>query len=250
MRLRSIIIDDEETGVDTLRLLIEKYVDNLKVVATSTRAKEAIELIENYKPEIVFLDISMPEMNGFELLNNLTWKSFNLIFTTAHQEYGLKALKVNAIDYLLKPIDPKDLCVAVDKIRKQITLQHGIPGHPDYSTLNSITQYYTEKLGVSTKNGIEYLDPFEIICLESKSNYTQICLTDGKVILTPKNLGEFESILCQNNLNFMRVHYSFIINLHKAVRYIKEDEVIITVSKQKIPLAKSKREIFFKWLNA
>src|ERR1700755_2255605 len=98
MRLRAIIIDDEETGITTLKLLIEKHIPDVKVVATCNVPREAIEIIENYKPEIVFLDISMPEIDGFELLEKLEWKNFNLIFTTAHQEYALKALKLNAHD--------------------------------------------------------------------------------------------------------------------------------------------------------
>src|SRR5689334_2979535 len=109
MSLRAIIVDDEETGITTLRILIGKHIPDVKVVAVCTRAREAVELIANYKPEIVFLDISMPEMDGFELLEKLEWKNFNLIFTTAHQEYALKALKQNALDYLLKPVYHKEL---------------------------------------------------------------------------------------------------------------------------------------------
>ncbi len=246
MRLRSIIIDDEETGIETLKLLIERYIDDVKVVSETTQSTKAIELIEDFKPEIVFLDISMPEMDGFELLEKLELKKFNLIFTTAHQEYALKALKQNAIDYLLKPVDYRDLRIAIDKVKKQMADELV---RFDYSSIQNIFQHQAHKLGVNSKEGVEYIDPLDIISLESSSNYTRLYLNDSSTILSPKSLKEFETQLCDNNLNFMRVHYSFVINLRKVSRYLKDEEDIIMVNNQKIPLAKSRRDVFMKWLN-
>jgi two-component system LytT family response regulator len=249
MRLRAIIIDDEETGITTLNLLIEKHIPDVKVVAVCSGPREAIELIENYKPEIVFLDISMPEMDGFELLEKLEWKNFNLIFTTAHQEYGLKALKYNAFDYLLKPVYHKELRLAIDRIKELQVMQQATAKNFDYTILNEINQVKLNKLGVPSKDGVEYIDPSEIVSMQSKANYTLVCLENGREILTPRRLGEFETLLCSDNINFMRVHHSFIINLHKVSRYIKEADDIIMVNNQKVPLSKSRREAFFKWLN-
>jgi len=249
MRLRAIIIDDEETGITTLKLLIEKYIQDVKVVATCNGPREAIEVIENYKPEIIFLDINMPEMDGFELLERLEWKNFNLIFTTAHQEYGLKALKHNALDYLLKPVYHKELRLAIDRIKDQQITGQTILKDFDFSFLGKINQYKLNKLGITSKNGVEYVDPSEIISMESKANNTLICFENGKDILTPKRLGEFETQLCSYNINFMRVHHSYIINLHKILRYIKEADDIVMVNEKKVPLSKSRRENFFKWLN-
>jgi two-component system, LytTR family, response regulator len=249
MRLRSIIIDDEETGITALRFLIEKYVPEVKVVATCSGSREAVEVIENYKPEIIFLDISMPEMDGFELLEKLEWKNFNLIFTTAHQEYGLKALKCKAFDYLLKPVYHKELRVAIDKIKEQQVREQDALTNFDYTPLNEINQYMLHKLGVTSKDGVEYIDPSDIISMESKANYTLISLEEGRDILTPKRLGEFEALLCCDKINFMRVHHSYIINLHKVLRYIKEVEDIVMVNNQKVPLSKSRREGFFRWLS-
>lgn len=249
MRLRAVIIDDEQTGIDTLKIIIEKHIPDIKIVGESIRARSGIELIEDYKPEIVFLDISMPEMDGFEMLENLNWKNFNLIFTTAHQEYALKALKIGALDYLPKPVDHRDLRITIDKIKLQIAEKKEDSLRFDYSKLNNINPFFLNKLAVSSKDAVEYIDPFEVISLESKSNYTLIQLNDSRSILTPKTLKEFESQLCDANLNFMRVHHSFVINLHKVIRYLKFDETIIMSNNQKIPLAKSRREAFFRWLN-
>src|SRR5882757_6418332 len=105
---RAIIIDDELSGVNTLKLLIEKYIPSVRVVAISTDPENGIRLIEDYKPDVVFLDISMPKMNGFELLSRLNYKGFKLVFTTAHEEYAIKAIKNKAFDYLLKPIDVEE----------------------------------------------------------------------------------------------------------------------------------------------
>lgn len=246
MSLRAVIIDDEPRGINSLKILIEKYVEGLKIVASSTNAGEGIELIENYRPEIVFLDINMPEMNGFELLEKLAWKKFNLIFTTAHQEYALKALKNNAVDYLLKPIDHADICVAVDKIRQRLEESNTAPF--DYSKLLQ-DPGLTHKLLVNSKKSIESIGLDDVVCLESRSNYTQIYLSGSRTTLASKTLKEFESYLCTGNTNFMRVHHSFIINLDKVSRVMKITDTIVMIDDQKIPLAKSRKSLFFEWLH-
>lgn len=249
MCLRAIIIDDEELGAETLKFLIEKYVADVKVVAQTTRPKEAIVLIEDYKPEIVFLDITMPEMDGFELLEKLKWREFDLIFTTAHQEHGIKAIKQNASDYLLKPIDHEDLVVAIEKIkrrREQSQLYQGISlNNPAFD----FNKQLVHKLAVSSKHSVESVDPAEIISLESKSNYTKVYLRDGRDILSPRTLGEFDLQLCHANSNFMRVHHSFVVNLQNVLRYMKESDTLIMINHQKIPLARSRKNAFIKWLN-
>lgn len=250
MILRAIIIDDEQKGINTLKILIEKHIENLKIVADCTRASDGIEAIESYKPEIVFLDINMPEMTGFELLEKLSWKNFNLVFTTAHQEHGLKALKINAIDYLLKPIDHRELQFAVNKIKQHIANNEITKNEFDYTKLiNTINQYQRKKIVINSKTGVESIDLPEIISIEALSNYTQISLNDSRSILTSKILKEFELQICNGNKNFMRVHNSYVINLHKVLRYLKEEETIIMVNNQKIPLAKSRKDAFFEWLN-
>lgn len=247
MHLRSVIIDDEITGIDILKLLIEKHLPDVKVVGQATRGGDAIELIGNYMPDIVFLDISMPEMDGFELLEKLAWKNFHLVFTTAYQEHALRALKQDAMDYLLKPVDQKDLCAAVGKIKSQIAAQREAAAA--FATLNDIGAHYSGKLAVNSKQSVEFLDPAEIIYLESRSNYTLIHLSHAEPILTPKTLRDFDQQLC-NNQQFMRVHNSFVVNLHKVLRYIKDQDMIVMVNQEKVPLSKSRKTVFFKWLEA
>lgn len=248
MTLRAVIIDDEQPGINSLRILIQKFVKDVKVVAETTRGADAIELIENYQPEIVFLDIHMPGMNGFEVLDRLSWKNFALIFTTAHREYALKALKNNAVDYLLKPVDYQDILVAVEKIKARLTT----PGNEQnmlmyQKLLQEMGQH--SKLVVNSKVSIENIDLSEVLYLESRSNYTHIHLQGSKPALVSKTLKIFESSLCKDELGFMRVHHSFIVNLRKVSRYIKLTDTIVMVEGQKIPLAKSRKAPFFEWLN-
>jgi two-component system, LytTR family, response regulator len=245
MLLRAVIIDDEQKGINALKILIEKHVAEVKVVAESTSPAKGIELIENYKPEIVFLDINMPEFDGFELLKKLSWKDFNLVFTTAHREHGLRALKNNAIDYLLKPIDPKDLKFAVDKIKQQLAL-NPLPKFNYNDLVNSINS--KSRLILPVRSGIESIDTNEILYLESVSNYTTIHLNSLQQISSSKTLKEFDLQLCDGKSGFMRVHQSFIVNLSKIQRYLKIVDKIIMENDQKIPLAKSRKEEFFKWM--
>src|SRR6218665_2377887 len=135
MILRAVIIDDEKKGIDSLSILIQKFAEDVKVVAHTTQAADAIELIESYRPEIVFLDIQMPGMNGFEILEKLKQRNFCLVFTTAHEEYALKALKNNAVDYLLKPIGRDDLKLAMERIRERLSGSE--PEKADYEKLLS-----------------------------------------------------------------------------------------------------------------
>lgn len=245
--LRAIIVDDEERGINTLKLLLGRYVPTVKVVAESSNPTIALELIDNFRPEIVFLDINMPEMDGFELLEKLVWKNFNLIFTTAHQEYALKAIKNNAIDYLLKPIDYEDLQAAVGRIEKRTNNLSENEAKFNFSKLFSDLQH-KQRILVNSRSGVEAIDVSEIICLVSESNYTTLYLQENRNITSAKTLKEFEGQLCSDNSTFMRVHQSYIINLNKVVRFLKSEDIIVLTGDIKAPLAKSKRDTFFEWL--
>lgn len=246
--LRAIIVDDEENGVETLNLLLAKIAPDLRVVAETTDPRVARSLIESYKPEIVFLDINMPSMTGFELLDNLTWKDFNLIFTTAHQEYALKALKNNAIDYLLKPIDQEELATALSKIRQKLDQSSQLNSFNYRELFAWIKPAYHHKILVNTKSGVEHISTSSIVYLESQSNYTIIRLIDGNEITSSKTLKDFELQLCTEDSAFMRVHHSFIVNLNYIVRYQKDSDTIITTNHYTLPVSRSKRATFMQWL--
>jgi len=244
--LRAIIIDDEQSGINTLRLLIEKFVPEVKVVAETTESEKSIDLIENYRPEIVFLDINMPYMNGFDVLEKLKFKSFNLIFTTAHEEFALKAIKYNALDYLLTPIVADHLKLAVEKVKQQVQSQL----IPDFTKLlDELNKNNKTRFPISVKDGTDYVPLEDIIRLEADSNYTKIFLVNGKTGLNPKTLKEYENMLCDDGNHFMRINNSHIINLKQVSKYIKEEGgIVVTKDNARLPISKNKKDDFLKWL--
>jgi two-component system LytT family response regulator len=244
MALRAIIIDDEQNGIESLKLLIEKFIPDVRVVATTAESSRGIKLITDFHPDIVFLDINMPGMNGFDMLSGLEYRDFALIFTTAHAEYALKALKSNALDYLLKPIDIDDLQSAIEKVRS----------NKKKKSLPDLGNFYAElgkssKIALNTKNKVEYIDRNDIVRMESDSNYTHVHTLRGGELVVGRTIREFEDMLCKAGGVFMRVHQSHIINLNHVVRFKKDNSGIITMRDSKdVPLSKQKREEFLKWL--
>ncbi len=238
--LRAIIIDDEFNGVRSLELLIQKFIQDVKVVATSTNPVEGIELINNYRPEIVFLDINMPVLNGFQLLDNIEYKNFHLIFTTAYQEHGLQAIKRNALDYLLKPVSIDELRVAIERVQKKIAeAQLPIDLNVLFENLRTIQQ---QKIAFPTRTTIELVPSSDIVYLEAQSNNCLVVLSNGMHYQVLKSLKEYESLLCQPGTSFFRIHNSFIINIDYAGRYLREDGgSIIMSNKKEIPVSKTKK---------
>jgi two-component system LytT family response regulator len=244
--LRAIIIDDEKKGINSLRLLLEKYVADVKVVAETNDPQEGIKLIEDYRPEIVFLDIRMPNLNGFELLERLTYHDFNLIFTTAHQEFAIQAIKNKALDYLLKPIDHEDLLKAVERAKKK----RDSGNLDDYKKLlDQISSTRSQKISLPGREKVEYVNISDIVRLESDSNYTYVYTLKPEKILVSKTIGDFEDQLCTDEHQFMRVHQSHIINLRFVKKFLKDENEIVLVDDHQTPLSKNKKEGFMKWLD-
>ncbi len=203
--LRAIIIDDEQIGINTLKILIERNVAAVKVIGTSNDPEQGITLIEDYRPDIVFLDISMPGMNGFELLEQLKYKDFRLIFTTAHEEHALKAIKSRAFDYLLKPIDVEDLKNSV------ASLSDGAVGVNVRKAGPSIIE-------IPVKDGINFLRCEDIIRIEASGSYTVFYMENNVKHVVSKNLKACEALL---DFSFLfRCHASHIVNLKKVVKMV------------------------------
>jgi two-component system LytT family response regulator len=206
--LRAVIIDDELSGINALQLLIGKLAEDVKIVATTTQATQGILIIEDYKPEIVFLDISMPGIDGFTLLSQLKYHDFKLIFTTAHQEYAIRAIKNNAFDYLLKPVDIQELKNCLDKIREN-------------KEIKTDPHSYSNTINVPVKDGIIFIKTSDIIRLEASGSYTTFYLDNKIKQVASKSLKEFEYQL--NPLTFYRCHNSHVVNLNKVVKFISSN---------------------------
>jgi two-component system LytT family response regulator len=234
---RSIIIDDEAIGINALKVLIAKHTPEVRVVATATDPLEGITLIENYKPDIVFLDISMPKLDGFALLDQLTHKDFKLVFTTAHEEYALKAIKIRASDYLLKPIDIEELKNCVASLSQ-----------PDERAPKGRNgdQHIIE---LSVRDGIIFIRPKDIIRLEADGSYTTFYLENSVKHVASKNLKECESLLTAPF--FFRCHSSHVVNLKKVVKMVSADGLFALMSDGSMPeIGRKNKEAFLERLKS
>jgi len=242
--IRTIIIEDEAKSRSSLRKKLAEFCPLVTIVAEGEDGMEGLGLIEKHKPQLVFLDIEMPKMNGFEMLNALREKNFHLIFTTAYDQYAIKAIKYAAFDYLLKPIDIEELKMAVAGIadketgetKKQLELLQQNIQHPK-KQLN--------KLAVPTLDGLLFYDINDIIHLEANSNYTHIFFNNQPKILASKTLKEFEDMLPTGI--FFRIHHSHLVNLNFIKRYIKGDGGQIELQNGTyVDVSRRKKEEFLK----
>lgn len=218
--MKAVIIDDEENAVNVLRTLLRQFAPSIELVATASSAREGLEILEKQEPDIVFLDIEMPGMNGFAMLEQLEHYNFQVIFTTAYDHYAIKALKFSALDYLLKPVDAEELKIAVAKAIKKNQEHFSILNNFREALgnfRNSVNQ--PRKLALSTLEGISFIDLDEIIRLNSSGNYTYVHLSNGERPIASKTLKEFEELLVHQG--FYRVHKSHLVNLQHVKKYIR-----------------------------
>lgn len=208
--LNTIIVDDEKNNIDILLHFIKKYCQNIKVIKTCLTYDDALSSIKVLKPDLVFLDIVLDRDNSFMLLNELGDYPFKIIFTTAYDEYAIRAFKYQAIDYLLKPVMIEDLIQALDKVNKSSRLEK----EQIVQLSNKIMRRHPSNfITISGMDKVEFFLPDEIICLKSSGRYTEIYTVDRKgKITTSKAIGEFEAILDPSV--FYRIHNSYIINLN------------------------------------
>lgn len=230
--LRAIIIDDEEAGIETLKILASRNTEHIRIVATASRAEEGIVLIEDYKPDVVFLDINMPAMSGFELLDRLSFRAFRLIFTTAHREYALQAIKQKAFDYLLKPIADADFHTCVT----EMLFAQKAAAAPVKHDPNLFVE-------IQVKDGVIFVKQKDIIRLEASRSYTALYLDNRVKHIASRNLGDFEAQLDPGI--FFRCHKSHIINLHKVQKFINHDGFFALMSDDSMPdVSKNLKEVF------
>jgi two-component system LytT family response regulator len=215
--LKTVLIDDEINALEALEWKLNRYIEDIEIIKCNS-PQEGIEVIDSVKPDLVFLDIEMPEIDGFELLQRLSYKGFQLIFTTAHDEFALRAIKVSAIDYLLKPVDKDELITAIEKVnasKKEIKLEDKL------QSLFSNMNQKADKINIAADGKIYLLDKEEVVMLKSDKSYTTIFLNDDNSILVSKTLKEVEKKF--NFPQFYRVHNSYLININHVKEYLKSD---------------------------
>ncbi|MBW3466642.1 LytR/AlgR family response regulator transcription factor [Arthrospiribacter ruber] len=213
MKIKTFLVDDESHCLDLLTDTINKSFSELaEVVGTATSKSTAIEKIVALRPDLVFLDIKLGDESGFDILSECPFKDFKTIFVTGFDQFALKALKFSAVDYILKPIDPNELQVAMDKVKSTVPSQYDLLLH----NLSSSGQK-NPKLAIPSLNGFEFISIKDIIRCESDINYTKVFFKNSPPLLVPKTLKEFEKILV--HYDFCRVHNSHLINLDYIKSY-------------------------------
>jgi two-component system LytT family response regulator len=243
--IKTIAIDDEYHCLGTLEILISEYCPDVQLIDKCQSPKNAFDLINKHQPDLVFLDIEMPGMTGFELLEQFDTIPFSVIFTTGYDKYAIRAIRVSALDYLLKPVDPKDLKLAVEKIRKQ---QFRPLEEQFRLLLDRVQQRETmvRQIAVPTRDGFEMILIDQLIRCEADDNYTRLFLKNNKVLLICKTLKETEEQLREFNF-FARVHHSFLVNLNEVTRYVRGDGgYLIMRDGSTVDVSKSRKESLLK----
>lgn len=238
-QIRTVIIDDDLKSIEALQLLIRKHCPTFNIVGTACNVEEGAHEINLHQPDIVFLDVEMPDGTGFDLLKMLKIRNFDVVFITAHNKYAINAIKHSALDYLLKPYDHKEFLETVKRIKTKEKVNSS-----NYDVLlENLNHSVPKKLVITSSKGYEYIPVETIVRLESERSYARIFLSNGRVIMVSKCLNEYQNMLSTDS--FFRIHNSHLINLNHVLMYIRSDGGYVQMSdKSQIPISRSKKDIF------
>jgi two-component system LytT family response regulator len=236
MLIKTILLDDEPDAIKLLQLQIDKNCPNVEIIGTFTNPRLAIQSIKKTPPDLLFIDVEMPNLNGFDVLEKLMPIDFSIIFVTAFNQYAIRAFKYNAIDYLVKPIDISELQNAIEKASQRTRISE--------MELKLLKQHRLEKtidkIAVSTQNGIHFIDLKDIILAESKNNYSVLTLTNKSSFTISKTLKELQEILEESH--FLRIHRQYIINLNELLHFNKTDCLLTLKNNINVPVARNKKD--------
>ena len=239
-QITAIIVDDEESARSILKSLLERFCPQVKVLGSYANVEAAVHSIHSLKPQLVFLDIEMPNYSGFEIVNFFEKVEFEMVFITAYDKYAIRAFEVSAVDYLLKPIDIDRLKEAVERVEKRV----GQASSVDQQLLSeSLQSKEVNRISVSIKGYQTILDVVDIVAIEANESYSHLHMSDGNVHLISKNLKHFEMLLAENP-RFFRTHKSWIINLDSMEKYQRSSGDIILNGGLIAKLSKYRKEEF------
>ncbi|MEP7169872.1 MAG: LytTR family DNA-binding domain-containing protein [Bacteroidota bacterium] len=247
--IRTILIDDEQHCRDSLSATLKNHFPEIELLAVCTNVIEGQEAIEKLKPELVFLDVEIPPSTGFDLLQNLSSISFEVIFTTAFDKYAVRAIKASALDFILKPVGKEDLSLALERFKQKKSKNDS---QQQMETLFENIRHLKDplkKIMLPSQNGFEYVNVKDIIRLQADSNYTTFYFTDKRKIVVSKTLKEYEDML--SGKDFFRVHQSHIINTQFIKNYVKgEGGIVVMQDGSEIDVSRRRKEDFLKALES
>lgn len=246
--ITTLIIEDEQKSREMLAAMIQKMCPELEIIGLAANVAEGVQMIKEKKPELVFLDISMPDGSGFDLLEQVAGNKFELIFATASDQHAIRAIKFSACDYLLKPIDSDELKAAANKV---VLKKNAIP---NMENLQFLIQHLKraddnfQKITLPTGNAYEIVNVKDIIRCEADGSYTTFYLTDKRKLMISAGLKHYEELLPESE--FIRVHHHHLINMNHVIRFLKEDGGYAVMSDgSKIEISRRKKEAFMEKLN-
>ncbi len=243
--IKALIIDDEEDARQMLNLALQRYCPNVEVLALCESAHEGLEKIERLKPDLVFLDVQMPILSGFDMLEKVPKPDFEVIFVTAHNQYAIKAIKFSALDYLLKPIDVEELVSSVERVSEK-TNQKAAPYHSLLTNMH-LGPKKLKRLAIPIENGLVLQEVDDIVYCEADGSYTKLFLLDDSQLLVSKNIKEFENMLTENA--FCRIHHSFLVNTAHVKKYIRGEGGYVEVTGEKhLNVSRRKKDSLLQFL--
>jgi two-component system LytT family response regulator len=243
--IKAVIIDDEPKAIQGLTWELSNFENEIEIAATFTEPEKAILYLKSSDIDCLFLDIEMPTMDGFQFLQKLNKKDFAIVITTAYNEYAITALKNEAIDYLLKPIDTDDLRETIIKIKKHISKGFNADKFEDI-LLKFNNRLRNKKITINTDGKLIFLEPKDIYYAESDGNYSTLYLSNNKKIVVTKKLKEIDDLLPTDH--FFRIHNSYIINLNKIKEFLKSDGYVVLDNNVRIPVSRQKKTAFLEKL--
>lgn len=240
-----LIIDDENRTRELIAKMIDSFGFDVQTIPEGENVQSGIAAIEKHQPDIVFLDIQMPDGTGFDVIRSIENKTFEVIFITAHEEFAIKAIKFSALDYLLKPVDAAELKAALEKALSSLDDRRE---NTQFDALQkNISPNEKRRLVLKTQESVHVVDLDDIIRCEADRNYTSFFLSGGKKILVSKTLKEYETLLTAHN--FLRVQQSHLININYVDRYDKKNGgAVVMKDGSEVPLSPAKRDLFFQRL--
>ena len=240
--VRCILIDDEKNSLEMMEWLLKTYCPQVKIEAMCNAAADGIEAINKYKPDVVFLDIEMPHMNGFDMLEQFDTLFFDVVFCTAYDQFAIRAFKYSALNYLLKPVDPEDLKITIQRIEEKKSSPSKEQIELLFQTMKQ-TRPTAQRIALTTGDGMIFVPTQDILYCQAESNYTSVLLVGGKKIVVSKVLKDIDEAL--SGTDFFRIHNSYLVNLNHISKFVRGDGGYVVMDDgATVSISRSRRQEF------